>query len=116
MAFSQTDGPFWPPPPAEARIYFLESFSSPVDIGTTKKGIFKAIGDFLIGRKKSRIVRPYDIVVGMGGSRIYVADPGLSAVHVFDRRTRRYHTLSKIRGERLISPIGLALEIGRAHV
>lgn len=103
-------GPFWPSPPAETRIYFLESFSSPDDIGTTKESFFKALWDFIVGTEKRMIVRPFGIAVEPGGSRIYVADPGLGAVHVFDRKTQRYHLLNEAQGEKFLSPVSLALD------
>ncbi len=106
----QVKVPFWPTPPAETRIRFVSSFSSPEDIGVPSGGFFKRIRDLLIGRRSQRMVRPYGIAIGPGGNRIYVSDPGLGVVHIFDRRKHSYSMLSAGGGDKFISPIGVALD------
>jgi len=101
---------FWPTPPAETRIRFVGSFSSPEDIGVSRGGFFKRLQALLIGRQNRRMVRPYGIAVGPGGGRIYVADPGLGVVHIFDRRRHSYFRISAAGKERFLTPIGVALD------
>ncbi len=101
---------FWPTPPAETRIRFVGSFSSPEDIGVSRGGLFGYLQGLLIGRQNRKMVRPYGITVGPGGNRIYVADPGLGVVHIFDRRRHGYFRISAAGKEKFLTPIGVALD------
>ncbi len=109
--------PFWPPPPAPKRLVFLESFSGPDQLGLREGGLLQAFQRLLFGRERREIARPYGIAAAAGAERIFVADPGLGRVHLFDRRSRRYAALKGARGAGFRSPIGVALEeAGRLFV
>ena len=41
---------------------------------------------------------------------LYVADPGVQMVHVFDLKKRRYHQIKKFGKKDFISPIGIAMD------
>ncbi len=73
----------WPPPPDVARIQYLYSISRPEDIGVSPS-FFKKVVRVLTGKKRSpQIVRPYGIYAS-GEDVLYVADPGMRTVHMFD--------------------------------
>jgi DNA-binding beta-propeller fold protein YncE len=104
--------PVWPLPPQAPRLRFTGAFSGPGDLGMDKGGLFASIRRLFFGEEKRQLVRPYGIAVGGAGRRIYVADPGLGAVHVFDLRSHRYSLLQDSRRRDLRSPIGVAVGVG----
>lgn len=105
--------PAWPPPPQAARIRYLESFAVPEDLGI-RPGGFRRLVDAIAGTENLGMVRPYGISVQ--GDRILVCDPGLRAVHLFDRGKNRYQLIDTVNGTRLGSPVGIALSNDRIFV
>ncbi|MEW6215347.1 MAG: 6-bladed beta-propeller [Nitrospirota bacterium] len=99
----------WPPPPQTPRIQYLGSISGPSDIGV-KKSWFKRTIDSIFGKEgiEEMILRPYGVFAD--SDRIYVTDPGTHLLHVFDMKERRYLQIKKVKGEELISPIGVAVD------
>jgi DNA-binding beta-propeller fold protein YncE len=82
------DGPKWPPPPDTPRIGYVGSLVSDRDLKPARSG-GQGVADFLFGRKPVQgMVRP--AAVCTEGPRVFVADPGIRGVHVFDLDTRRY--------------------------
>jgi DNA-binding beta-propeller fold protein YncE len=102
--------PVWPSPPQAPRLRFVGAFSGPGDLGMGKGGFFGSIRSLLFGDEKRQLVRPYGVAVGDAGRRIFVSDPGLGAVHVFDLRRHRYSQLPDSRRRELRSPIGVAVD------
>jgi DNA-binding beta-propeller fold protein YncE len=99
----------WPPAPDKARIQYLYSISRPEDIGVSPS-FFKKVVRVLTGKKEfQQIVRPYGIFVS-SEEVLYVADPGMHAVHLFDLRDYRYDTIKKFKKKELVSPIGVAMD------
>lgn len=89
VVFHRTlNGPKWPPPPDTPRIGYIGSLVSDRDLKPARTG-GQGVADFLFGRKPVQgMVRP--AAVCTDGSRVYVADPGVQGVHVFDLDGRRY--------------------------
>ena len=100
----------WPPSPEVARIKFLRSFSGPEDLGMGQGGALRFFRRLLFGQEPRRFVRPYGVAVDGQGRRLYVADPGLGAVHAFDLAAGRYALLRGARKQRLRTPIGVAVD------
>ena len=106
----ETQNLFWPPAPAETRIRFVESFTSPEDMGLKKRNFGRVIRDLLTGRVSRSLVRPYGIFIGADGESIYITDPGAGAFHLYDRKKNRYRKLTNVKGVRLRSPIDVAMD------
>lgn len=89
VVFHRTlDGPKWPPPPDTPRIGYIGSLVSDRDLKPGRTG-GQGVADFLFGRKPVQgMVRP--VAVCIDGDRVFVADPGVRGVHVFDLDARRY--------------------------
>ena len=105
----ETSGKVWPSPPDVARIQYLYSISRPEDIGVSPS-FFKKVVRVLTGKKRSpQIVRPYGIYAS-GEDVLYVADPGMRAVHMFDLKECRYETIKQFKKENFISPIGVTMD------
>lgn len=102
----------WPPAPAKARIRFLGVLRGPRDL--RKRPSFSGrLAEALFGRAEKWMVRPAAVV--RDGERIWVADPGGEAVHLFDLSKGKYRKIERIRSVRLLSPIGLAAN-GRGQI
>jgi sugar lactone lactonase YvrE len=105
----ETSRRVWPPPPDVARIQYLYSISRPEDIGVSPS-FFKKVVRVLTGKKRSpQIVRPYGIYAS-GKDVLYVADPGMRTVHMFDLKECRYDMIKKFEKENFISPIGVTMD------
>lgn len=102
-------GPVWPSPPQTPRIKYRGSISRPSDIGMKKSWLKKTM-DALFGKEEARemLLRPYGIFAG--NERIYVTDPGIRLLHVFDRKEKKYFTITRAGKEDLLSPIGVAAD------
>ena len=97
----------WPKPPAEARIEFVRTFSTPGDLGI-EPGIWSRIVSIFAGKQSMRMIRPTSVVM-TDEEVLFVADPGAKAVHRFDLRGKK-HVLMKINKQTsFASPISLAI-------
>ncbi|MFQ5717972.1 MAG: 6-bladed beta-propeller [Acidobacteriota bacterium] len=109
-------GPVWPPPPAAARIEYLDSFRVPRDLGIRRGAVTRFLARLFRGRRARALARPYAIAVAPDG-RIAVADPDARSLHVFDPGHKRYHRLTRAGGRPLESPVGVAFDPeGRFYV
>jgi len=101
--------PVWPPPPQKPRIQFVRSISSSQDIDM-KKSWFKKTIDYVFGHEESeeKMLRPYAVCAD--SEKIYVTDPGLFLIHIFDLQEKRYFQIKKVKDLDLISPIGIAVD------
>lgn len=96
----------WPDAPAPPRIAYVGSFTRAEDLGI-EKGMLARLGDWLMGPEDLRIERPMAVVARDG--LIHVADSGAGGVHRFDLRRGRHDIVRLANGERMVSPVGLAL-------
>jgi DNA-binding beta-propeller fold protein YncE len=99
----------WPPPPQKPRIKFIRSISSSFDTGTKKTWV-KSVINSLFGKEEAEdnMLRPTSIFVQYG--KIYVTDPGLFLVHIFDLKEYKYFQIEKAKKDALVSPIGIAVD------
>jgi DNA-binding beta-propeller fold protein YncE len=102
----------WPPAPQKPRIRFLQSISNSDDIGEKKHWLRKTL-DSILGREDSEnaMLRPYGVAVS--SKIIYVTDPGLSLIHIFDLSKKKYSQLTVAGKKELISPQCIAVDINR---
>ena len=98
---------FWPPPPAEIKVVFIKSIYGPEDVGI-KPTFFKKIKGFIVGGEKDALSRPIAVAVDSQGA-IYVCDPGIPAVHVFNQEEKQYKRITAIDGQALASPVSVAI-------
>ena len=105
---SEVKRPVWPKPPAQARIEFVRSITSPEDVGI-EPGFWSRLASIFVGREEVRLVRPTS-VVGIDGEMLFVADPGSKIVHRFDVRDNDYRALKPAEGGAFRSPISLAVD------
>jgi DNA-binding beta-propeller fold protein YncE len=103
----------WPAPPQAARITYLYSFNAPADLGY-RESLGNAFKELMGGGDFEGMVRPY--AVAADDRMLIVADPGLSAVHIFDHGRKRYRLLNSAAGTAFGSPVGAALGPNRIYV
>jgi sugar lactone lactonase YvrE len=103
----------WPKAPEIPRIRFVNSVSRPEDL-EIRKGAFRKFLDYLLGETEKSIITPYGVEIDSSG-RLYVVDTFLKTVHVFDTKTKGYHTFSSEKAA-LVSPIDIAIDSKRGHI
>jgi DNA-binding beta-propeller fold protein YncE len=105
----------WPKAPATPRIKLLRVVGSLSDLRSEDRSgrFFK----WLFGSSDNilPLVSPYGICAD-GDGRIWLADPGGGAVHVYDLAGKTIDYIVQAGDRRLISPIGVAVDIGRQRL
>lgn len=94
----------WPALPAKARVSYVQSFSTPEDIGI-RKGFWQRVGEFFTGVEETQMLRPMAITTTNG--KIYVTDPGIKGLHRFDRDNNEYSVIRLSGNTPMISPISV---------
>ena len=96
----------WPQPPQTPRIRFIQTMASPKDLGITPS-VWQRIWEVVAGREEQWLIRPADVAAR--GETIFVADAGAQALWILDPRAGRFGKIQEAGGERLVSPIAVAL-------
>jgi DNA-binding beta-propeller fold protein YncE len=96
----------WPTSPQTARIKYIGTIAAPLETGEQKSWF----SSFLFGKEEpiKVMLRPYGVCTD--DNRVYVTDPGLSIVHIFDLEEKKYFCIDKANDEDLKSPIGIAAD------
>jgi DNA-binding beta-propeller fold protein YncE len=97
--------PQWPAPPRDPVIRFVTEAGGPEDFGL-RRSFWKRVAGALRGDGRQTFIRPTDVVVA--NDNLYVADPGIPALWILNRRTRRWQQLRTMAGVALVSPVGVA--------
>ena len=108
--FPTLDQPLvWPALPEQPRIEYLGQLTTEDDL-RKEVSFIDGLGQTLFGRKDIGILTsPYGLAMD-DQERLFVADSSGSVVHIMDLKTRKYRQFSELaRGERLLSPVGLAI-------
>lgn len=84
----------FPPPPAQARVQYLGSISSPADLPQSQSGF----ADFVLGSKPLLYPLAKPISALLRGNRLYVCDTVFNSVIVYDLVTGDAHPLAGDRG------------------
>jgi sugar lactone lactonase YvrE len=100
--------PVWPNPPAQARIEFVQNITKPEDLGITP-GFFSRLASLFVGKQETRLIRP-TAAVTTPEEVIYVADPGLKAIHRFDIKQKEHDMLRPKDAATFRSPVGLTVD------
>ena len=95
----------WPEAPQQARIRLVGVFGEPEELGI-RQSFLGRIWGWVAGAEQRNMVRPYAITVD--GERLAVADPGVGAVHLFDRAGGDYERIEWADKQLLRSPVGVA--------
>lgn len=102
-------GIHWPPPPQEPRILYKGFIQEPRKRQTGNSWLAKIMsGVFGSEGNTSAMLRPYGVFAGI--DRVYVTDPGLGKLHIFDAGEERYFSVKRAGEHDLASPIGIAVD------
>lgn len=96
----------WPQPPRPPRIRFVKAVARPADLGI-KPSFWKRLVEFVAGEEEEWFIRPTGVAAR--GEIIYVADPGIQALWILDTRGGRFRKIKAVDGERLVSPVAVAV-------
>lgn len=105
----------WPPPPQTPRIRFLRSIDASLgQAEDSKSAVFLA---WLTGEKGSvlPLVSPYGVAAD-GAGRVWVADIGIRALHVYDLAEEKISYWTSAGEVPLVSPVGVALDQNRKRI
>lgn len=105
----------WPPTPAKPRIQHIGDLSHPKDIGITKSWL-DMLSEMALGKEDNAMVLPIAVVENRL-KQLFVADPGVNAIHRFDRNKGRYKSIKRKGGKGFDSPVGLASDrVGNIYI
>ena len=99
-------GPVWPAAPSTPRLLFVTSFTGTEDLGI-RKSFLQRIRELVGGPRQVRLIRPV-AVVESSDNKLFVADPGVRGVHLFDRERGDYQLIQGENDQPLPSPVALA--------
>lgn len=96
----------WPPPPQTARIKYIGTIAAPAESEEEKSWFSR----FIFGKEEpiEVMLRPYGVFTDT--NRVYVTDPGLAVLHIFNLDEKNYFRIDKAKDEDLVSPIGIAVD------
>ena len=97
----------FPPPPAEAVVEWVASYSRPSDLGLGSSAFKK----FLVGKEEREpgLVAPMSVAISPDGKTFYVVDQKLDAVVVLSRELKRFEVFQGDGAGRIGKPIGIAV-------
>lgn len=84
----------FPAPPAQARVQYLKSISTPADLPKKRSGF----AEFVLGEEPVRYVLAKPISSALSGSKLYIADTILNTVMMYDLGTGESRPLLGDRG------------------
>lgn len=99
-------GPVWPAAPSTPRLVFVTSFTGTEDLGI-RKSFLQRIRELVGGPRQVHLIRPV-AVVESSDKKLFVADPGVRGVHLFDRAGGDYQLIQGENDQPLPSPVALA--------
>jgi len=102
----EADGPVWPAAPSRPQLAFVMSFSETENLGI-RESFLQRLRGVIGGSRQVRLVRPVAIVES-SDNKLFVADPGVRGVHLFDLERGRYQLIQGENGQPLPSPVALA--------
>ncbi|MES9971003.1 MAG: hypothetical protein ABW092_13295 [Candidatus Thiodiazotropha sp.] len=105
----------WPPAPADPRIEHIGVLAHPSDLGITK-GFLDKLYELAIGKEEHGMVLPMAVVAN-AQKQLFVADPGIKAIHRFDRKAGKYRSIKRVGGKDFDTPVGLAADkVGNIYI
>lgn len=101
--------PVWPPPPDPPRIRWLGQLATDADLKPARSG-WQAFADAIAGPALINSVSTPAGIAVMRGERVFVTDPTLRCVHVFDLSARTYGAILDADGAPLAVPADAAVD------
>ena len=106
----------WPQPPDKARIKLLRVIQGPRDIVVATPGAMSKMFDFIVGAREDYLdFYTPQCIAADGNGLIFIADPSVGLVHVYNLATREVSYIFQAGERRLVRPVGVALD-GKGHL
>ncbi len=106
----------WPPPPAEARVTYVRSITSPGDLGM-RPSFLRRLANFLTGGRRGTepLVKPFGVALDEDGN-LCLTDTGANAVCFFDLAGKSYRRFEEVGKLRFVAPVAVAKRNGIFYV
>ena len=100
--------PAWPPPPADPRVVYLNSITSPADLGIKPKALTR-FANWISGggNGSSRLDKPFGLALDEAGNLLFT-DTGAGAVGCLDRAGKKWLRWEQAGKIRFVSPVAVA--------
>jgi len=98
--------PVWPAPPQQSRIRFVQSVSTPRDLGI-RPSLWGRVLRAVRGPDEAGLVRPTGVTAR--GENIVGADPGAPALWLLNSASRQFARISTAGERSLVSPVAVAV-------
>jgi len=101
----------WPRPPEKARIKLLKVIRGAQDVVVSSSSTVSKIFDFIVGAREeyTDFFTPQCIAAD-GDGLIYIADPSIGLVHVYNLATKEVSYIYQAGDKKLVRPVGVALD------
>jgi DNA-binding beta-propeller fold protein YncE len=104
-------GVVWPQPPARARIRLLKVIQGPQDVVVKSSGVVGKLFDYIVGSEQDYLeFYTPQCMAADGNGLIYIADPSVGVIHVYNLATNEVHYIFKAGDKKLVRPVGVALD------
>ncbi len=115
-AAAPSPAPSWPPPPAGERIRYVQSMSTPADIGA-RVSVWGRLKGLITGIRSDRVAmnKPFGVSTDQQGN-LCVTDTAAGAILLFNRADHRFQRLDSISGRPLPSPVAALVHNGQLFV
>ncbi len=100
--------PAWPPPPADPRVVYLNSITSPADLGIKPKALTR-FANWISGggNSSSRLDKPFGLALDEAGNLLFT-DTGAGSVGCLDRAGKKWLHWEQAGKIRFVSPVAVA--------
>ena len=101
----------WPPPPEKARIKLLKVIRGSQDVVEASSGSIGKMFDFIVGTREDYVgFYTPQCIAADGNGLIYIADPSVGVVHVYNLATREVGYIFQAGNKKLVRPVGVAID------
>lgn len=101
----------WPQPPDKARIKLLRVIQGPLDVVAPASGTISRLFDLIVGTREDYLdFYTPQCIAADGNGLIYIADPSVGLVHVYNLATKEVNYIFRAGGKKLVRPVGVALD------
>lgn len=99
---------FWPPPPANPRIYFVKNISGSNELNI-KKTFLERMKEIFTGKKVVFFARPMALAISEDGI-LYIADAGAGKVFAYHPNEKKIKSIAQVdKHINFVSPIGIGV-------
>lgn len=104
-------GMVWPRPPVRSRIKLLKVIQGPQSIVVKSSSVVGKLFDYIVGVEQEYLdFYTPQCMAADGNGLIYIADPSIGLVHVYNLATNEVRYIVQAGEKKLVRPVGVALD------